>query len=58
MQKTFINRASEISLMFDIDFTLAACYISNFEDDYICHEFNGECKNLEICRKIREGNTR
>lgn len=27
-------------------------------DDYIYHEFNGECKNLEICRKIREGNTR
>lgn len=32
----------------------AACYLCNFEDEYICHTYNGGCKNIEQCRDIRE----
>jgi hypothetical protein len=55
MKKTFEDRANEISLMYEISFTHAGCYICNFEDDYMCHKFNGGCKNIELCRKIKEG---
>lgn len=32
----------------------AACYMCNFENDYICHQYNGGCKRLEVCKMIRE----
>lgn len=35
-----------------IDRNLAGCYLVNFEDDYICHRFNGGCKNFRKCRLI------
>ena len=33
----------------------ACCYMCNFENDYICHVFNGGCEQIDVCRKIREG---
>lgn len=32
----------------------AACYLCNYKDDYICCKLNGGCKDIEICRSIRE----
>ena len=32
----------------------ASCYLCNFEDEYICHKYDGGCKNIEICRNIRK----
>lgn len=31
----------------------ARCYMYNFESDYFCHKYNGGCKFLETCQKIR-----
>lgn len=31
----------------------ACCYMCNFENDYICHTFNGGCDQIDVCRKIR-----
>lgn len=31
----------------------ACCYMCNFENDYICHTFNGGCDQIETCRRIR-----
>lgn len=30
------------------------CYLCNFENDYICHQYNGGCDRIDVCRKIRE----
>lgn len=30
------------------------CYLLNYEDGYICHKYNGSCKNIDICKKISE----
>ena len=32
----------------------ACCYMCNFENDFICHQYNGGCKRIDMCRKIRE----
>lgn len=32
----------------------AACYLCNFEDEYICYTYDGGCKQIEQCRGIRE----
>lgn len=32
----------------------ACCYMCNFENEYVCHQYNGGCKRLDVCRKIRE----
>lgn len=32
----------------------AACYLCNFEDEYICHTHNGGCEKIELCRGIQE----
>lgn len=32
----------------------AGCYICNFENDYICHQYNGGCDRIDTCRRIRE----
>lgn len=31
----------------------AGCYICNFENDYICHQFNGGCDRIDMCRRMR-----
>lgn len=32
----------------------AGCYICNFENEYFCHQYNGGCSRLAICKHIRE----
>ena len=31
----------------------AGCYLCNFENEYICHQFNGGCDHIDECRFIR-----
>lgn len=32
----------------------ACCYMCNFENDYICHQYNGGCKRFDVCKMIRD----
>ena len=32
----------------------AACYLCNFEDEYICHIHDGGCNCMETCRNINK----
>lgn len=32
----------------------AKCHMVNFEDNYICHKYNGGCYKYQSCRKISE----
>lgn len=32
----------------------ACCYMCNFENEYVCHQYNGGCKRIDVCRKIKE----
>lgn len=51
-QLKFLEQSINITEHFNINRAIAQCYICNFEDDYICHQFNGGCDNIELCRKI------
>lgn len=37
----------------DINVGLLGCYLCNFEDEYICKEYNGGCKSIHICKNIK-----
>ena len=50
----FDARVDEISLLYDVSNDHAGCYLCNYEDDYICHKFNGGCKNVNVCAYIQE----
>lgn len=39
---------------YDIHGAHACCYMCNFKNDYICHQYNGGCSKLDICKRIRE----
>ena len=39
---------------YDIHGAHARCYMCNFENDYICHQYNGGCSKLDSCRRIRK----
>lgn len=50
----FLKQIQRINYVHKINNEQAACYLSNYEDGYICHKYNGGCKNIDICRKIFE----
>lgn len=50
----YIKRHSYLSEKYGIHGAHACCYMCNFENDYICHRFNGGCERIDVCRKIRE----
>lgn len=39
---------------YGIHYTDASCYVCNFPNDYICYQFNGGCKCLARCQRIRD----
>lgn len=45
---------NRLASLYDIASEHAGCYLCNYEDKYICHEFKGECKYAEQCKSIRE----
>ena len=50
----FIKQIQRITYVYNCSDEQAACYLSNYEDAYICHKHNGGCKNIAKCRKISE----
>lgn len=50
----FEEKLNRISTTYQITNDHAGCLLSNFEDDYICHKHNGDCKNIDKCREIFE----
>lgn len=51
---TFEPELNRISSTYQISEDHAGCYLSNYENEYICHKHNGGCKNIKWCREIRE----
>ena len=52
--KDYRNNHRYLTEKYGIHGAQACCYMCNFENDYICHQYNGGCKRLDVCRKIRE----
>ena len=52
IEAKFLDRADKLVEQFNIARDTACCYLCNFEDDYICKQFNGGCKNRKLCREI------
>lgn len=50
----YIERHRYLSDKYNIHGAQTACYMCNFENDYICHQYNGGCQRIDTCRKIRE----
>ena len=48
------SELNRISSTYQIREDHAGCYMANYENQYICHEYKGGCKSLEKCREIRE----
>ena len=52
MTESFESELKRISSTYQISKDHAGCYLSNYENEYICHKHNGGCKNIEMCRGI------
>lgn len=52
IEAKFLDQADKLVEQFNISRDTACCFICNFEDDYICKQFNGGCKNRKLCREI------
>lgn len=50
----FEDDINKLSSTYRISKEYVGCYLSNFEDDYICHKYNGGCENIDKCREIFE----
>lgn len=50
----FLEETEELVKKYNISRDTAHCYICNFEDDYICHQLNRGCNNVELCRQINK----
>lgn len=48
----FLKQVQRITYVHKINNEQAACYLSNYEDKYICHKYNGGCKNIDKCKGI------
>lgn len=50
----YMDRHRYLTKTYGIHGAHASCYLCNFENDYICHKFNGGCDRIDVCRKIRD----
>lgn len=48
----FVKEVQKISAEYDVSNNHAACYVSNYADDYIFKRFNGGCENIALCERI------
>ena len=48
----YYERHQELRGKYKIHGAHAACYLENYESDYICHQYNGGCRRIDVCRKI------
>jgi len=51
----FIKEVQAIKEKYGVSDNQAACYVSNYSDDYICKRFNGGCKDISLCERISNG---
>lgn len=52
--KKFEEKVNRLSTLHNITETHAGCYICNYGDEFICHEFNNGCDSVDKCRSIYE----
>lgn len=52
MKRSFDYNLIRIISTYQISKDHAGCYLSNYENKYICHKHNSGCKNIEMCREI------
>lgn len=52
LREEFEEKQNKLSTKYNISGDHAGCYLSNFEDDYICHRYNSGCKNIDKCKAI------
>lgn len=52
VEAKFLDHADRLVKKFNISRDTACCFICNFEDDYVCKQFNGGCKNHKLCKNI------
>lgn len=45
---------NRLTSIYNITNVHAGCYMCNFENKYICVEYNGGCSGLDKCRSIYE----
>lgn len=50
----YLEQHRKLTQKYGIHGAHAGCYICNFENEYYCHQWQGECNRINICRKIRE----
>lgn len=50
----YIEQHHKLTEKYGIHGAHAGCYICNFENDYLCHQWQGGCDQIDICRKIRD----
>lgn len=53
----YIEQHRYLTNKYGIHGAQAGCYICNFENEYLCHQFNGGCERFEECRRIRAEET-
>lgn len=49
----YIERHRYLTSTYDIHGAHAGCYLCNFENDYICNQYNGGCPRRDVCERIR-----
>lgn len=50
----FEEEMNKLTSTYGISEHHAGCYICNYEDKFICHEFNNGCDSVDKCRSIYE----
>jgi len=48
----FDKKVTRLCDSYHVSDGMVRCYLVNFEDDYICHKYNGGCKFINECRHI------
>lgn len=48
----FLKEVNAIKEKYGVSDNQAACYISNYSDEYICKRFNGGCKDISLCERM------
>lgn len=52
---SFDKEQTRISETYNVSSNHAGCFISNGGvDEYVCKEYNGGCKDFDVCQRIRE----
>lgn len=52
--KEFEEKVNDLVKLHNITDVHAGCYLCNYDDKFICHEFNNGCESINKCRSIHE----